>query len=56
MMSSGHAMVTAHMNSQQLWLHAQDLHKTEPISTPAFMKEGLLRPAHRLPLSKELVS
>lgn len=37
--------VSAHMSSLQLWLHAQDLHKIKPTTTPVWMKalhEGLL--------------
>jgi hypothetical protein len=35
----------AHMITQWLWLHAQDLHKIKPTTTPVWMKalhEGLL--------------
>lgn len=42
---SGHSRTTALMNSQELWLPAQDLSKINPASIPAWRKEGLT-PSH----------
>lgn len=33
------------LNSEQLWLPAQDLKKTELVRKPAYMEEGLMRPS-----------
>lgn len=39
-LSSGHYRVSAFMNSQQMQLPAQDLHKIKPISIPVWTGEG----------------
>lgn len=31
MLSSGHGMKVAHLNSEQLWLSMQDLYKIKPV-------------------------
>jgi hypothetical protein len=44
MLTSGHDIAVAFMNSQQLWLLAQYLYETMPVKTPAQAEEELLRP------------
>lgn len=39
--SSGHSRTTAIMNSFQLWLTTQDLHKISPVYIPERSKKGL---------------
>lgn len=36
-------MADAHMNTQQLWLPAQNLHKIKSVKFPAGVEKGLLR-------------
>lgn len=38
--SSGHGRASAPMNSQKLWLPAQELHKIKPLNIPAWIEES----------------
>ena len=42
-MSSGHDNIIA-LNSQTLWLLAQDLHKVKPIKSPTWSEDKLISP------------
>lgn len=42
--SSGHDIAVALMNSQQLWLFAQEMHKFKADNMQASMREGSMSP------------